>query len=202
MVDGYTPEQLSLECGIEYSRVLELLTSLVDQVTVLMDTTFRGLNLISCPNIVPMYTSAVYKATCQTSVVGATWIFSCALLMAFFGMVCIMFRGAYYPIDYFYYSGADGSKSLYGTSESDDFGSDDGDGEGEVYKTNNDSNDAGDVVEDEPEKVPRTSSSKLPRTRSPSSYSPDDYRDVGLTDKNSLVQVDSGRKRRDRRPRY
>jgi hypothetical protein len=129
MVAEYKSDQLSLDCGIEYSRVTELLNTLLAQTSILMDASFRGLNLVSCPNIVPLYTNAVYNATCETSIKGATWIFVCTLLMSFFGMLCIMFRGAYYPIDYFYYSGADGSKSLYSTSESEDDDDDDGQGD-------------------------------------------------------------------------
>lgn len=131
MITDYTPEQLSLECGIEYSRIAQLLNSLLAQTSILMESSFRGMDLISCPNIVPLYTNAVYGASCETSIQAATWTFACALLVSFFGMVCIMFRGAYYPIDYFYYSGEDGSKSLYSTSESDD-GYDDGNDDSDV----------------------------------------------------------------------
>mmetsp|Transcript_4514 Transcript_4514/g.8330 ORF Transcript_4514/g.8330 Transcript_4514/m.8330 type:complete len:558 (-) Transcript_4514:63-1736(-) len=121
LVAGQTPEQLSQECGIEFSPVLELLNSLLVQTTILLNTSTRAMHLMTCSNIVPLYTNAVYEGMCQNNLVGAHWCFACLLLMSFFGMLCIMFRGAYYPIDYFYFTDEDDDeKSLYSTSESDE----------------------------------------------------------------------------------
>ena len=47
------------------------------------------------------------------SPVGTTWVFSCTVVIAFFGMLSIMFRGAYYPIDYYYYD----EKDIYPTED-------------------------------------------------------------------------------------
>jgi hypothetical protein len=130
-VINQTPEQFSQECGIDYSPVLELLTSLSVHVTILLNTSKRAMQLMSCPNIVPLYTNAVYNQLCQDNVAGAKWCFTCFLLMSFFGMLCIMFRGAYFPIDYFYFKDddGDGEKSLYVTSESEGADGENGDEE-------------------------------------------------------------------------
>jgi hypothetical protein len=65
---------------------------------------------------------------CSYSIVAAKYCFSCLLLIAFFGMLCVMFRGSYFPIDYFYFEDAEGDQekddSLYSTSD-DDYDDDD-----------------------------------------------------------------------------
>jgi hypothetical protein len=62
------------------------------------------MDLMSCKNIVPLYTSTVYEGACENSITGATWIFGSFFVISFFGMLMIMFRGAYYPIYYHYES--------------------------------------------------------------------------------------------------
>merc|ERR1712238_476613 len=104
-------------CGQEFAPLVELLKQLQTHITALSKASVRALNVMSCPNIVPLYTNAIYDATCHYSVIGATWVFSCTVLIAFFGLLCIMFRGAYYPLGYYYYDAGDGEKSIYGTSE-------------------------------------------------------------------------------------
>ena len=118
LVSSTTPEQLSQECGIEYSPVLELLTSMLAHTSILRNTSERGLRLLQCSNIVPLYTNAVYNGLCDDSLMGGKWCFSCFLLMAFFGMIGIMFRGAMYPVDYFFMN--EDEKDLYATSNSDE----------------------------------------------------------------------------------
>jgi hypothetical protein len=112
-IEDTTLAQLSQECGLEYGPIVELLIQLQDLINLLAQTSMRALNLMSCKNIVPLYTRAVYDATCNMSPAGLTWMFSCSVVIAFCGMAIIMFRGAYYPIDYYYYDG----KDLYPTED-------------------------------------------------------------------------------------
>lgn len=112
-IEDTTLGQLSQECGHEYGPIVELLLQLQDLITILAQTSIRALNLMSCRNIVPIYTTAIYEATCTMSPVSITWCMSCSLVIAFFGMLSIMFRGAYYPIDYYYYD----EKDLYPTED-------------------------------------------------------------------------------------
>jgi hypothetical protein len=111
-----TPEQLSQECGVDYGPTLQLLSQLRTYTSILLDSANRSINLMSCRNIVPLYTETIYKGTCSQSIKGATWIFSSFFVIAFFGMVMIMFRAAYYPV-YLYDYGDD--KSLGNTSSED-----------------------------------------------------------------------------------
>jgi len=116
-IEDTTLGQLSQECGHEYGPIVELLLQLQDLITILAQTSVRALNLMSCRNVVPLYTMAVYEATCTMAPIAQTWVLSCTLVIAFFGMLSITFRGAYYPIDYYYYD----EKDLYPTeSESGD----------------------------------------------------------------------------------
>jgi hypothetical protein len=100
-----TPEQLSQECGVDYGPTLQLLNQLRTYTTILSDSAQRSMDLLSCKNIVPLYTSTVHEGTCENSITGAAWIFGCFFVISFFGMIMIMFRGAYYPI--YYYEGKD-----------------------------------------------------------------------------------------------
>lgn len=118
-IEDTTLEQLSQECGHEYGPIVELLTQLQDQITILSRTSIRALNLMSCRNIVPLYTTAILDATCTQAPRAQTWVWSCSVVIAFFGMMCIMFRGAYYPIDYYYFdeTGKGGKDDLYPTDD-------------------------------------------------------------------------------------
>lgn len=64
---------------------------------------------MSCRNIVPIYQLAIQEAVCTLAPVSMTWVMSCAIVIAFCGMMIFTFRGAYYPIDYYYYD----EKDLY-----------------------------------------------------------------------------------------
>lgn len=125
LLNKVTLAQLTQECGAEYAPIYSLLTQLQTYVEALSDVSTRALDLVACQNIVPLYTAVIYDATCTYSVVGATWMLSCSICIAFFGILCIMFRGAYYPLGYYYYESSDGEKSLYGTSEDGDDSSED-----------------------------------------------------------------------------
>jgi hypothetical protein len=107
-----SPEQLSQECGVDYSSTLVLLKQLQTYTMILLDSAQRSMELMSCRNIVPLYTSTIYDATCDYSITAATWIFASSFIISFFGMLMLMFRGAYYPIYYF-----EGKELEYGTSD-------------------------------------------------------------------------------------
>jgi len=107
--------QLSQECGHEYGPIVELLLQLQELISILAQTSTRALNLMACQNVVPIYTTFIYDAACSMSPIGLTWMLSCSVVISFFGMIIIMFRGAYYPIDYYYYD----EKDLYATSDDD-----------------------------------------------------------------------------------
>mmetsp|Transcript_1347 Transcript_1347/g.1877 ORF Transcript_1347/g.1877 Transcript_1347/m.1877 type:complete len:559 (-) Transcript_1347:99-1775(-) len=107
-----TPDQLSQECGVDYNPTLQLLVQLQTYTRILSDSSQRSMDLMSCQNIVPLYTATVHESTCSTSITAATWLFSCFFIISFFGMLMVMFRGACYPIYYF-----EGKELDYSTSE-------------------------------------------------------------------------------------
>lgn len=65
----------------------------------LSDNIVDTLGLLSCERIVPIYVNSVYGATCTYSVNGVTWTWAGFFVVAFMGMIMIMFRSAYLPND-------------------------------------------------------------------------------------------------------
>lgn len=107
-----TTEQLSQECGADYGPTLQLLNQLRTHMSILLDSSHRSMELMGCQNIVPLYTTTIYEGTCNSSITAASWIFASYFVIAFFSMIMVMLRGAYYPIH------AVSGKSLhYGTSD-------------------------------------------------------------------------------------
>jgi hypothetical protein len=118
-----SPAQLEIECGVEFGPALELLNKLVAHATILMDTGSRAMDMVKCKVVVPFYTRTVYTASCDLSIQGAKWCFATLMVIAFFGILLIMFRGAYYPIGYYYED--DGKRDYSTDSEFLDLSSDD-----------------------------------------------------------------------------
>lgn len=96
-ISEVSPESISQECGVDYSAILQLITQLQSHTTILSDTTKRSLDLLSCRTVVPLYTNTIYETMCQENIEATTWVFACSVIMSFFGMLMIMFRGACYP---------------------------------------------------------------------------------------------------------
>ena len=108
-----SPANLSQQCGHDYSATLELVKQLAAHTTILDDVTERSLNLLRCRSIVPLYTQSVYQSVCKDNMTAALWLFSCSLLISFFGMVMITLRGSCYPL-YIW----DDTKDFYSTESS------------------------------------------------------------------------------------
>ena len=94
-------DQLSQECGADYGPALQLLNQLRTYSSILLDSSDRSMQLMSCETVVPLYTTVVYDGVCNTSIRGGTWIFAGFFVIAFFGMIMIMLRASYYPIEFF-----------------------------------------------------------------------------------------------------
>eukprot|EP00934_Nitzschia_sp_Nitz4_P005282 Nitzschia sp. Nitz4//scaffold159_size51929//27481//29269//NITZ4_006879-RA/size51929-augustus-gene-0.77-mRNA-1//1//CDS//3329537574//5272//frame0 len=92
-----TSDYLSQECGVEYTPLLQLIIQLQTYTNILKSTSHRTLDLLSCSKIVPLYTNVIYDETCTSTITSSAWVFGCAFVISFFGMLMIMFRGAYYP---------------------------------------------------------------------------------------------------------
>ena len=138
-------EQLSQECGADYGPTLQLLNQLRTYASILLDSSDRSMQLMSCENIVPLYTSVVYDGVCNTSIRGGTWIFAGFFVIAFFGMIMIMLRASYYPIEFFGEDDDDEKDDVStGSSEEEEFTADGNSGgeqettTGSEYYGNND----------------------------------------------------------------
>jgi hypothetical protein len=88
-------EELSLYCNRDFAVLESLLDNLSQLLLVVGDAANQTLGLVSCDRIVPIYTRTVYNATCDYSINAVSWIFSCSLILGFFGMLMITFRSAY-----------------------------------------------------------------------------------------------------------
>ncbi|CAB9521059.1 expressed unknown protein [Seminavis robusta] len=88
-------ETLSFQCG----RDFEPLRSSLDTVRAILDAleqaAAKGLQLLSCERIVPIYADVVYEGTCNHSVTGLTWMFSSLLVISTMGMIMIMLRSSF-----------------------------------------------------------------------------------------------------------
>jgi hypothetical protein len=114
LITQVSPESISVACGVTYTSTLQLISQLTAHTTILIEASQRSLDLLSCSNVVPLYTSAVYESTCQNNMTAASWLFACALVVSFFGMLMITLRGSYYP--FYIWEG----KDEYSTEDSDE----------------------------------------------------------------------------------
>jgi hypothetical protein len=87
--------ELSLYCNREFDDLEQLLADMGTVLHKLTEAANRTLGLVECDNIVPIYHRAVYDGACLYSVSAVFWVFSCALILAFFGLIMITFRSAY-----------------------------------------------------------------------------------------------------------
>ena len=113
MISESSPANLSQQCGHDYSVTLELVQQLAPYTRILDDVTERSLDLLRCRSIVPLYTHSVYQSICEENMTAALWLFSCSLLISFFGMVMITLRGSCYPLHIW-----DDTKDFYSTESS------------------------------------------------------------------------------------
>ena len=103
MNDLYTSLQavgvsnLAVACGQDFGPYEGLLTSMVENLSILSQNARDTVSLLSCERIVPIYVNAVYGGTCTYSVQGVTWTWCALLVVGFMGMLMIMFRSAYLP---------------------------------------------------------------------------------------------------------
>ena len=93
-------EELSRICGVNYQPVYDDLVSFATKTDALIGLAQEGIKVISCANIVPLYTSLVHEATCNDSMKAQVWAFTSLLLITFFGMVMVTLRASYQPIGF------------------------------------------------------------------------------------------------------
>jgi uncharacterized membrane protein len=88
-------EQLSLGCNRDFHPLHRALGQMIGVLDALKQSANSVLNLLSCQQVVPIYTEVSYDALCTYSISGFAWIFSCLLILSVTGHIVIMFRSAY-----------------------------------------------------------------------------------------------------------
>jgi hypothetical protein len=95
-------DELSLYCNREFAPLDALVDQMLGVLDILRNAGERTLDLASCERIVPIYTNTFYTASCEYSLNAFTWMFACAIIVGFSGMLMVTFRAAYKPTLYNY----------------------------------------------------------------------------------------------------
>jgi len=111
--------ELSLYCNRDFAKMGHLLAEMQTLMRVLLESVFRALDLVSCERVVPIYHKAVYDGACRYSVNGVMWVFAASLVMAISGLIMLLFRSAYKPVQY---AGAADYKEVSANDEDIDIG--------------------------------------------------------------------------------
>ena len=96
-----TVDVLNVICGKDFGPFEGLLNTMSSNLQTLSDNAKDTLGLLSCERIVPIYVNSVYGATCTYSINGVSWTWAAFFVVAFMGMIMIMFRSSYLPNDTF-----------------------------------------------------------------------------------------------------
>jgi hypothetical protein len=72
-------DKLTLTCGRDFQEIAGLADQMANNLSLLKQNALDTLELLRCDNIVPIYTSTFFDATCTYSIQGATWAYSCKL---------------------------------------------------------------------------------------------------------------------------
>ena len=91
-------ERLEVLCGRNFDEIAGLTDQMALNLMTLQENARDTLELLRCDNLVPIYTSTVYRGTCTYSVQGVTWTFAAFLVIGFMGMFMIMFRSSFLNI--------------------------------------------------------------------------------------------------------
>ncbi len=91
---------LEAQCGRSFDEVVPVVKDMSDNLKILRDNADMTLDLIKCKNINDLYVNTMHDAACKYSVSALAWIFACALIIAVCGLIMIMLRSAYYPVEF------------------------------------------------------------------------------------------------------
>mmetsp|Transcript_49514 Transcript_49514/g.149218 ORF Transcript_49514/g.149218 Transcript_49514/m.149218 type:complete len:613 (-) Transcript_49514:406-2244(-) len=114
-IDAVGVSELNELCGSDFSDVASNLNVVETNLDKLLRSAARGLELISCESIRPLYETTFHDGLCMYSVSGFTWVFSSLLVISFCGMLMITFRSAVYDI--IWWEDQDGTKAYEGSKE-------------------------------------------------------------------------------------
>eukprot|EP00581_Thalassiosira_minuscula_P015845 CAMPEP_0183717194 /NCGR_PEP_ID=MMETSP0737-20130205/10867_1 /TAXON_ID=385413 /ORGANISM="Thalassiosira miniscula, Strain CCMP1093" /LENGTH=557 /DNA_ID=CAMNT_0025946587 /DNA_START=315 /DNA_END=1988 /DNA_ORIENTATION=- len=91
---------LEEQCGRNFDNVIDIVKNMNDNLKLLRRQADRSLDLIQCKNINQLYVNTVHEAGCTYSVDALAWIFASSLVISVAGLIMIMLRSAYLPVEY------------------------------------------------------------------------------------------------------
>ena len=91
---------LELMCGREFDDVLVLLADMSNNLKLLQVQANISLDLVTCEKVNKLYVNTFHEAGCTYSVDALGWIFFTSLIISIVGLIIIMLRSAYYPVEY------------------------------------------------------------------------------------------------------
>ena len=91
---------LSNQCGREFGDVLDIVKDMASNLKLLQQQVDASLELVKCENINKLYVNTLHEAGCTYSVDAMAWIFASALVISVCGLIMIMLRSSYYPVEY------------------------------------------------------------------------------------------------------
>jgi len=119
--DSSSLRELSLYCNRDFSDFQSLVIDMYGVLVTLLNAAIRALDLVDCRRIVPLYTGFVYDGMCKYSASAVFWVFACAIVMGFFGMVMITLRSSYKMTTFVlaeHYEPYDGAETINNTKDS------------------------------------------------------------------------------------
>lgn len=92
-------DRLELLCGENIREIAALTGQMSTNLGILKNSSEETIQLLSCDNLVPVYTSTVYDGTCNYSIKGVTWTFAAFLVVGFMGTLMIMLRSSFLAVE-------------------------------------------------------------------------------------------------------
>ena len=91
---------LSERCGREFTSVPKIVDDMDSNLKFLRQQVDASLDLIKCESINTLYVNILHQAGCTDSMDAFVWIFASTLVISVCGLIMIMLRASYYPVEY------------------------------------------------------------------------------------------------------
>jgi hypothetical protein len=94
--EAYGVSTLSDSCGADIVPVVSAVTVLINSLQSIQNDLATAIDVSSCHSISPILRRIFYGPTCNESVSGFTWLFSCCLAISLVGLTMLSVRAAMY----------------------------------------------------------------------------------------------------------
>ena len=101
-VDAVEDNQAFLEeqCNTNFDNVTAIVRDMNNNLKLLKKQAVHARDLVKCENINELYVNTFHQAGCTYSVEAMGWIFASSLVISVCGLIMIMLRSAYYPVQH------------------------------------------------------------------------------------------------------